>query len=175
MNYTLEEIKEHREEWVEALRSGRYAQGRGALRVSLVERDEHERIKNFDVLEMGHPNYDKEVCSTHNFYCCLGVAMDIIPDALWETASAEGHDNTDWFDYDHHLLVPIHVKVLHECQTETFHLTKEAVEYYGMNDDSMDQLVRMNDTDKASFEDIANFIVRDESWLREWEEEWRRI
>ena len=45
--YTLEEMKEHRRLWVEALRSGKYKQGESLLR----SRDDH--------------------------YCCLGVLCDL--------------------------------------------------------------------------------------------------
>lgn len=45
--YTLEQMKEHRRLWVEALRSGKYKQGAGCLR------------------------------SEDNHFCCLGVLCDI--------------------------------------------------------------------------------------------------
>lgn len=50
--YTPEEIKAHREEWVAALRSGKYKQTRGKLK------------------------------SRNGAYCCLGVACTLVPDLV---------------------------------------------------------------------------------------------
>jgi hypothetical protein len=54
MTWTPEEQREHRRLWVEALRSGRFTQGRGALHW-----------------------VDDPVSSTGDSYCCLGVACKV--------------------------------------------------------------------------------------------------
>lgn len=51
-DYTTEEIKEHRKEWVAALRSGKYKQAVGKLKKT----DEDGALR----------------------YCCLGVACDLV-------------------------------------------------------------------------------------------------
>lgn len=53
-------VEERRAKWIEALRSGKYKQAKGQLRVLF---DEAEGIKSFG-------------------YCCLGVACDVLKDDL---------------------------------------------------------------------------------------------
>ena len=97
-------------QWVAALRSGKYEQGREQLRCN-----------------------DK--------FCCLGVLCDLVKDdigAAWEA---------DYFVFDDRRIgallpskVRIHVGLLNSTITNA--------------------LMGMNDSDGASFKDIANFIER---------------
>ena len=64
MIYTEEQTKDHRQQWVDALRSGKYKQGKLTL----------------------HPKQDK--------YCCLGVACDISKKGFWtDYDQKNGHMN----------------------------------------------------------------------------------
>lgn len=94
--------------WLEALRSGKYAQGSGALR-----------------------NYN-------NAYCCLGVLCDIIEPAAWSRVAWSTHYEYEG-NYARSLSPSIKWKSGISANTETL-------------------LTEMNDIDKLSFNEIANWI-----------------
>lgn len=101
-------------QWVEALRSGRYEQGRHGLR------------------------------SAANNYCCLGVLCDIVAPDAW---SADKIEHLDYYTHDNYSTGVL---------SPTFRL------YTGISLERSQILAGMNDSDGASFEEIADYIAQEE-------------
>ena len=122
--------KEIRDEWVAALRSGKYAQTRGKLRKA-------------------------------DGYCCLGVLCDIRSDVTWsdtdededvpQIAMYTGDDT--WVPSSNELpgelasAIGLSDRLMWEGPAELGHLLS-----------TEEKLMRLNDYDHLSFEEIANWI-----------------
>jgi hypothetical protein len=121
--------------WLQALRSGNYTQGTGALcsvqstPVFLGEDDGEDELELPD-----HYEIDSMA------YCCLGVISDVMH-AGWDFDAAElnGHD-----------------KLYNIFGAEDLLSPNESVEY-GITSDVQDFLVNQNDSG-ATFQDIASWI-----------------
>jgi hypothetical protein len=104
--------KPYREQWLTALRSGEYKQGRGRLRKS------------------------------DDSYCCLGVLCDISGKGTWIKNPDREHYT---FDLGHH----------HRLST---FLSKEIEDAVGLTSTDTNLLIKLNDSEGASFEQIAEYI-----------------
>jgi hypothetical protein len=112
MAYTIEQQRENRKKWVEALRSGKYNQGQSSLNVK-------------------------------NRFCCLGVLCEVVG------VDKQRNESTGQTLYGKALNGSI-------CPEEAMcavGLTSE----YG-NFDSNNSLVKLNDSEGASFKEIADII-----------------
>ena len=113
MNYTLQELEEHRAAWIAALKSGEYRQGFGFL-------------------------HNKDL----NVFCCLGVGCDLmIKRGVEEFTSFTS-------EFKSHV----------EYNGKSGNPPREMQQYFGINTSDVEDLVELNDTEKKTFQEIANFI-----------------
>lgn len=99
-------MTELKQEWIKALRSGSYTQGKSQLR-------------------------------TTKGYCCLGVLCDVVNPHGWRLAGG----NAWVFDGNHQICI-----------------SKELREQAGISNDELSRVMRMNDAENKSFEEIANYL-----------------
>lgn len=71
--------RELKEKWLEALRSGEYPQGKGALHRASVETS----------INATPGEVERTVCESHT-YCCLGVLIDVADVGPWVEAFSDG-------------------------------------------------------------------------------------
>lgn len=91
----------------------------------------------------------KRLCSIKNGkskYCCLGVLTDIEYDGYWYYDKLEG-----W-----------HIKVPHKegDYPESDQLVPELAEKCALSLENVEELIWMNDNERCSFKEIANWIQK---------------
>ena len=107
--YTTNKMNpEYKSKWVSALKSGKYKQGRFALR------------------------------SLDHKYCCLGVLLDIAGTEWILENNDDGYYVPEW--------------------ASTGYLSLEHRDKFNISGETMDTLTKLNDQDRASFEEIAYWI-----------------
>ena len=111
MNYAKMD-QEFKPEWLEALRSGKYKQGRKNLR-------------------------------NNRGYCCLGVACEVAGIPRQKVNSYKSQYIFQGSTYD----APVIGTVAHPPSN-----------WKGLSDAAIDHLIEMNDTIKASFSEIADWV-----------------
>lgn len=128
-------IRERRQKWTEALRSGTYQQTSGVLRRTLYE-DFTSFIKRAvrrNPLRVGRFGY-----------CCLGVALDVSDLSVWGRSG-------DW-------LVPEFLKVKDTSPYVCTTFNADLRDLFGISMEQEGILIHMNDTKKSSFSEVADFI-----------------
>lgn len=121
---------EIKKKWVDALRSGKYTQGRGYLR------DENNR------------------------FCCLGVLCDVLaPEGWTETVEDPDYDGDEYRGY-YAFIEQLPEACNHEEVKYTTHLPHGIRKVCEVENQfaAQDQLIDMNDEKRASFHEIADWI-----------------
>lgn len=109
--------------WVQALRSGGYAQGRGCLRTEAAYLDQEKKFR----------------------YCCLGVAADVYPGQVSDSAMMHGG------------FLPFEVA--------RWLGLEERSPTVVLPDGATDALIMLNDSVRKSFEEIADILeAQDDDW-----------
>ena len=149
--------KELKEAWIEALRSGEYKQGVGAL---------CEEVKEVKT------------------YCCLGVLADIcgphideslawkLKNGCWALVNEKGEDMDEWHEEDGDELlstgyvyapyIPLIMTPPELRYGPSRELSPPLIEKLGLPQWIVDSLIRKNDLKRDSFEMIATFIEENE-------------
>ena len=104
-----------KEKWIEALRSGKYKQGRDVLR------------------------------SSDDRFCCLGVLCDISGQGQWEGESSEA----GYYYYERNG---------QPAEFEGINLPSFVEHFANIEGEDQDVLTGMNDDDRLSFNEIADWI-----------------
>ena len=118
-------------QWVKALRSGKYAQGSGAL-------------------------YDE----TSDSYCCLGVLLDVCSPMVYDKSSGWMSDDPELItQFESHVYeVFPDEPVRQQVTLEDEELPGWLREWFGMEDSVHGMLIKRNDTDGWDFNQIADEI-----------------
>ena len=126
-------IKEYKDKWLKALRSGKYNQARNRLK-----------------------------CKTgvYEGFCCLGVLMNIYDSNGWEQDVAEVNDGNMYHksnkfgDNDGY----VEGELLYGEASQDSELTNDTLSNFGISTDEQCHLIKMNDHRLSNFNEIADWI-----------------
>lgn len=127
-----------KEEWVQALRSGKYLQAKEVLKGDVYKPVFDESGNEIDVERVGLG------------YCCLGVLCDISGHGKWIGGGA----------YELTFPNPLTDEYgdLLESQDSDAELEPETRDFFGLAGNVASKLMTMNDSDETSFAGIADWI-----------------